>query len=161
MKSTFLSLLLLPLFLAPCSQGAEDHQHRKIVPGPKGGKILEIGSGHAEFFVQADKKVRVMLYDEAMKPVLPQAQEVKVIAEAKAGQAVLELEKTGEAFVSKSALPDGDGYRVVVQIKNDRAAKPQNFRIDYRPEVCGGCQRAEYACICEGHAADEAPKHSH
>jgi hypothetical protein len=94
-----------------------------------------------------------------MKPGAAGGQEIKVIAEAKTGKATLEFEKSGEAFVSKAALPEGDGYRVVVQIKNDAAAKPQNFRIDYHSEICGGCKLAEYACVCE-HAA-EGSGHSH
>jgi hypothetical protein len=161
MKPTFLSLIALALLVIPVTQAAEDHRHPKIVPGPKGGKILETVAGRVEFFVQADKKVSVTFYDKAMKPVSPEGQEVKVIAEAKSGKVTLEFEKTGEALVSKRALPEGDGYRVVVQIKTDTAAKPQNFRIDYHTEICGGCQRAEYACTCEGHAAGEGHKHGH
>ncbi len=139
---------------------SESHSH-KIIPGPKGGKVLESEPLNAEFFVQPDKKVSVTFYDEAMKPVAPSAQEVKVIAEAKTSKTTLEFIKAGDGLVSKTALPEGEGYRVVVQIKNDAAAKPQNFRIDYHTEICKGCKLVEYACTCD-HASGGAQKgHAH
>lgn len=157
---TILHCILAVLLTGPSVFAAESHAH-KAIPGPKGGKVLEAGAWHVEFCVQPDKKVSVTFYDAAMKPVAPGGQEVKVIAEAKTGKAVLEFEKSGGAYVSKSALPQGDGYRVVVQVKNDPAAKPQNFRIDYHEEICKGCKLAEYACICE-HAGDGGGKgHGH
>jgi len=146
---TLLHCLLAMMIAGPASMAAENHQH-KTIPGPQGGRILESSPLHSEFFVRADRKVSVTFYDAALKPVAPGGREVKVIAEAKTGKATLEFEKTGDAFVSRSALPAGDGYRIVVQIRNDPAAKPQNFRIDYHTEICGECKRAEYACIC-GH----------
>ena len=44
--------------------------------------MLETEPFHAEFFVQPDKKVSITFYDESMKPVAPEEQIVKVIAEA-------------------------------------------------------------------------------
>ena len=64
------------------------------------GKVLEAEPFHAEFFVQPDKKVSITFYDESMKPVAPEEQIVKVIAEAPSGKATLDFEKTGDAFVS-------------------------------------------------------------
>jgi len=52
-------------------------------------------------------------------------------------------------LVSKTKLPDGDGYNVVVQFKQAAAAKPQNFRFKLETHTCGGCKRAEYACTCD------------
>jgi len=63
----------------------------------------------------------------------------------------LALEKTSAGFVSVGALPAGEPYRVVVQVRASPEARPQNFRIDLNLEECGECSRAEYACICEGH----------
>lgn len=142
-------------------KGESDSHTHKLIPGPKGGKVLESEPLHAEFFVQPDKKVSVTFYDEAMKPVAPSTQEVKVIAEAQTAKTTLEFIKTGDGLVSKTALPDGDGYRVVVQIKNDAAAKPQNFRIDYHTEICKECKRAEYACTCEHVEGGEDKGHAH
>lgn len=154
-----LKLILAAVLVSSVAIAADDKHTHKATPGPKGGKVLELGTLHAEFFVQADKKVSITFYDEAMKPVASGGQEIKVIAEAKTGKATLEFEKSGGAFVSKTALPEGDGYRIVVQIRNDAAAKPQNFRIDYHAEICGGCKLAEYACICEHAGASSGHAH--
>jgi len=142
---TLLALSALPCVAAP--EGAHDHQH---AAGPNGGRVLESKPLHAEFFVQPDRKIRLTFLDEALKPTAAGSQEAKAIAEAKTGKATLEFEKAGNVLVSKTALPEGDGYRIVVQIKNDPAAKPQNFRIDFLSHICGGCKLAEYACTC-GH----------
>jgi len=139
------------LLLIGSTAFAEDkHDHNKVIPGPKGGKIVEVEGGHAEFFVQPDKKVSVTFYGEDMKPIPPAEQAVTLIAEAPAGKTKLEFEKNADALVSKDVLPEGDGYRVVLQIRNTADAKPQNIRIEYHTEVCGKCNRAEYACICTG-----------
>ncbi|MES2309121.1 MAG: hypothetical protein V4507_09715 [Verrucomicrobiota bacterium] len=159
MKTT-IKLLLIALLIGSHAKAADDHHH-KIIPGPRGGKVLESEPLHAEFLVQADKKVRVTFYDESMKPVTPQSQEIKVIAEVKSGKTILEFEKNGDGFVSKSILPEGDGYRVVIQIKNDAASKPQNFRVEYHDEVCKECKHAEYACICEHAEGAEHSEHKH
>lgn len=131
----------------------DGHDHEKVIPGPKGGKVVEVEGGHAEFFVQPDKKASVTFFGEDMKPLLPAGQSVTLIAEAPSGKAKLEFEATPEGFVSKDVLPEGDGYRIVLQIRSTADAKPQNFRIEYHTEVCGKCNRAEYACTCaeDGH----------
>lgn len=161
MKYLILNLIIGSLLMAPNAWSAEDHGHaHKPIAGPKGGKVLETEPLHAEFFVQPDKKVSLTFYEADMKPVPPTTQEIKVIAEPKSGKATLEFNKTAEGFVSKTALPEGEGYRIVVQIKNEATAKPQNFRIDYHTEICGECKRAEYACACE-HAGSEHEGHAH
>jgi hypothetical protein len=90
-----------------------------------------------------------------MKPAVPGEQVVKIIAEALSGKASLDFERTGEAFVSSTALPDGDGYRIVLQIKSTADAKAQNFRIDYHTETCDQCKYPEYACICSDYKGHE------
>ena len=122
----------------------------KIEGGPKGGRLLERTNPKAEFFVEKDKTVSINFYDASMKPIAPADQSVTVIAEARDGKQKLEFEKKGSALVSKTKLPDGDGYNVVVQFKQASEARPQNFRFKYDAHTCGECKRAEYACIC-GH----------
>lgn len=147
--------------LTPAAPAAEDTKHgHAVIAGPQGGRVLEIEGGHAEFLVRADKKISVTLYSGAMKSLPPGDQEVRVIAEAKTGKVTLEFEKTAAGFVSKSPLPEGEGYRIVLQLLKNPEAKPQNFRIDYHTEICGGCKLAEYACTCESHA-DEKEGHAH
>ncbi|HEY5743734.1 MAG TPA: hypothetical protein VIS99_14465 [Terrimicrobiaceae bacterium] len=157
---TLQHILTILTAAATAAFSADDHGH-KVIPGPKGGKVLETEPLHAEFFVQPDKKVSITFYDESMKPVAPGEQLVKVIAEAPSGKATLAFEKTSDAFVSTTALPEGDGYRIVVQIKQTADAKPQNFRIDYHTEICGECKRAEYACICASEGGGKHEGHAH
>lgn len=122
----------------------------KIVAGPKGGKLLETTAQKTEFFVNKDRKVEINFYDAALKPVAPGAQVVTVTAETKSGRKQLEFEKTASGFVSNAKLPEGDPYRVVVQLREKAGARPQNFRVEFDLEECGECKLAEYACIC-GH----------
>ena len=154
--NTLLKATLTLLAITSTTFAEKDHDHDKPIPGPKGGRILEVEGGHAEFFVQQDKKVSITFYDSEMKPAAPGDQVVKVIAEAPSGKATLDFEKAGDAFVSSSALPEGDGYRIVVQIKSAADAKAQNFRVDYHTEICGECKHPEYACTCPDH---EGHKH--
>ena len=120
----------------------------KIVGGPKGGRLLDVDGQKAEFFVTADRKVEITFYDAALKPVAPGEQVVVVTAEPKAGRVKLDLDKTTTGYLSKTTLPEGDPYRVVVQMKTKPDAKPQNFRVDFNLATCGECKRAEYACTC-------------
>lgn len=147
-----LIILLAAAFLAaPPLPAADSHDHGKAAAGPNGGRVVEIEGGHAEFFVQPDQKVRVTLLTEDLKPQAPAEQVIVATAEAPSGKAKLALAKTGEFFVSETALPEGNGYRIVLQIKATPDAKPQNFRIDYNSALCGECKLAEYACTCSGH----------
>lgn len=123
----------------------------KVEAGPKGGRLLEKTTPRAEFFVEKDRSVSITFYDASLKPVSPGDQSVTAIADAKGGKQKLEFEKKGDSLVSKSKLPEGDGYTVVVQLAAKPGAKPQNFRIKYDENACGGCKRAEYACTCGDH----------
>ncbi len=122
----------------------------KVQDGSKGGRILEKTVPKAEFFVEKNKTVSIYFYDAAGRPVAPAEQNVIVIADTKTGKQKLEFEKQNNALVSKTKLPDGEGYNLVVQFKQTADAKPQNFRFKLEMHTCGECKRAEYACIC-GH----------
>jgi hypothetical protein len=121
----------------------------KVEAGPKGGRILEKTTPKAEFFVEKDKTVSITFYDAAGKAVPPTDQSVTVVADAKDGKEKLEFEKKGDSLVSKTKLPEGEANNVVVQFKQNAAAKPQNFRFKANLSNCGGCKRAEYACTCD------------
>lgn len=124
-------------------------QAEKITPGPKGGRLLENESPRAEFFVEKDKTVTITFYDNDLKPVKPADQVVTAIAEAKSGKVKIAFEKKGDVLVSKTALPEGNEYNVVVQFRSTADAKPVNFRVKYNTSTCEKCKRAEYACICD------------
>ena len=121
----------------------------KVVGGPKGGRLLEIGSQKAEFFVTKDRKAEVTFYDAGLKPAALGAQVVAITAEPKSGRKAVELEKTANGYISKTALPESaEPYRVVVQLREKADASPKNYRIDLDLAVCGDCKRGEYACTC-------------
>ena len=120
----------------------------KIEAGPKGGRLLEKTKPRAEFFVEKDRTISINFYDASLKPVAPAEQTVTAIADTKGGKQKLDFEKKGDSLGSKSKLPEGDGYTIVVQLAAKPGAKPQNFRIKYDESTCGGCKLVEYACTC-------------
>jgi hypothetical protein len=148
MKASMTSKSLL-LAVAAMISAAALFAAEKIVGGPKGGRLLEADGQKAEFFVTKDRKVEITYYDAALKAVAPGDHVVTVNAEPKSGRMKLELEKTATGYISKTVLPAGDPYRVVVQMRAKPDSKPQNFRVDLNLEMCGGCKRAEYACTCD------------
>ena len=145
MKLKRIIALIAALGLAASLTAAE-----KLVAGPKGGKLLETSAQKTEFFVNENRKVEINFYDAALKPVAPGTQVVGVTAEAKSGRQQLVFEKAANGFVSTTTLPEGEPYRVVVQLRDKADARPQNFRVEFNLETCGECSLAEYACIC-GH----------
>ena len=146
MKNTLNLLTLAGVICAGLLTAAA--AEKKIEAGPKGGRILDKTSPKVEFYVEKDRSVTIAFYDANLKPVSPADQSVTVIADAKDGKAKIEFEKKGDVLVSKTKLPEADGYNVVVQFKQTDA-KPQNFRFTLDLHTCGGCKRAEYACTCD------------
>ena len=147
------NLRILTLAVALCASLAlpaiaqDKHEHKAT---PKGGRLLEKTEPHAEFVVEKDRTVTINFYNHDMKPVAVTTQSVTVQADAKDGKAKLEFEKKGDSLASKTKLPEGDGYNVVVQFKQSADAKPQNLRFKLDINICGERKRAEYACSC-GH----------
>jgi len=141
-----IALCFCPVFPG-LAQGNHDHAHKAT---PKGGRLLDKTEPHAEFVVEKDRRVTINFYNHDLKPVAVTSQSVTVIADAKSGKTTLEFEKQGDALVSKTKLPEGDGYNVIVQFKQSAEAKPMNIRFKLDLHICGGCKRAEYGCTC-GH----------
>ena len=130
----------------------------KPIAGPKTGRILTSEAPHVEFLVQPDRTVLVSFYDKDLKPVAPASQVVTATAEAKTGKVNLSFTAKDGALISSAPLPDGDGYRIVVQVRDSAQAKPKNYRLEFHDEVCGECKRAEYACICDDAGGEDGHK---
>lgn len=143
MKKIILVLLTAIFSLLPNNGFAE-----KQIAGPNGGKLLENEAPRAEFLIEKDHTVTINFFDEALKPVPAGDQVVVANAESKSGKVKLEFEKKGSALKSKSSLPPGDGYTIVVQVRKTVSSAPQNFRIKYDAHICGECKLQEYACVC-------------
>jgi len=124
------------------------------IPGPKGGRIVTATAPHVEFLVAPDRAVVVTFYDAELRPVAPAGQVVTAVAEAPAGRVDLAFAAKDGALVSSAPLPEGEGYRIVLQVRDAAAARPKNYRIDFHDEICGECRRAEYACVCDGHGGE-------
>jgi hypothetical protein len=135
---TVLALLVSPAFA-----------DKKVKAGPRHGRILEMEGQNAEFFVEKDRTVSIAFYDAAGKKQAVAAQVFAATAEAPSGKAKLEFEKKGDLLVSKTSLPAGEGYQVVVQGKKAADAKPKVFRIKLETHVCKSCNNPEYACTCD------------
>lgn len=120
-----------------------------VKAGPRKGRILELPGNDAEFFIEKDRTISIAFYDAAMKPVAPSAEVVTAVAEAPTGKTKLEFAKKGNLLVSKTPLPAGENYQVVVQARPNAEGKPQNFRIKVQTHTCKGCKNPEYACICD------------
>jgi len=161
-RSTFITLITAAAVALPAIAADQ-----KQIAGPKGGKILNTDSPRAEFFVEKDRTVTISFYSADMKPVPAVDQTAIIWADAKSGRVKLETEKKGDVLVSKTPLPEGDGYNVMVQLKSTPDAKAENFKVNYHTEACPECKRAEYACICppgKEHAHDHKPgekEHKH
>lgn len=143
-------LRILTVAVALCvglfsASAADKHEHKAT---PKGGRLLDKTEPHAEFVIEKDRTVTINFYNHDMKPVAVTTQSVTVQADAKDGKAKLEFEKKGDALVSKTKLPEGDGYNIVVQFRQTADGKPMNIRFKLDMNTCGECKHAEYACSC-------------
>lgn len=120
-----------------------------VKAGPRKGRILEIENQQAEFFIEKDRTISIAFYDTAMKAQPAAAQVVTATAEAPTGKVKLEFEKKDDMLVSKTSLPEGEHYTIVVQVKATAEAKSKNFRIPLDRSTCAKCSNPEYACICD------------
>jgi hypothetical protein len=143
MKTLLRILTVLAIAVSPALADA------KVKAGPRKGRILEMEGANAEFFVEKDRTVSLAFYDTAGKKLPAGAQVITATAETPKGKTKLEFEKKGDLLVSKSPLPEGEGYQVVVQAKANADAKPKNFRVKLELYTCKGCSNPEYACTCD------------
>lgn len=146
---TLAATLCAGLAFPAMAEDKHEHAHSHKT-APKGGRLLDKTEPQAEFVIEKDRTVTINFYTHDLKPVAATTQTVTVQADAKDGKAKLEFEKKGEALVSKTKLPDGDGYNIVVQFRQTADAKPTNIRFKMDLATCGECKHAEYACAC-GH----------
>ena len=156
MRNYTTKLIAAAIFVAGTLPMAIADDAKKVEAGPRKGRLLATESPRPEFFVEKDHTVSVKFYDEKGKVVAPTEQQVTVIATGKA-KAKLQLEKKGDALVSKEKLPEGDGYNLVVQVRAKAKAKPKNFRFVFLNHTClGPCGNPEYACTCDEGEGEEA-----
>jgi hypothetical protein len=117
--------------------------------GPNGGRVLTSVQPNAEFFVTADRKVKITFVGADGKAIAPADQVVTVTTGDRSAPVKLAFAKSGDALVSDQALPAGDDLPAVVQIKSAPDAKAVVEKFHINLAVCPGCKLAEYACTCE------------
>lgn len=140
----------LPAFAADHKHDPGDHSHERKVAGPNGGRILTGVTPRAEFLVTADRKVQITFLGLDGKAVAPAEQVVTVTAGDRSAPTRLTFTKSGLTLVSSAALPAGNNFPTVVQIKATPAAKAVTARFNLDLGKCGECTLSEYACLC-GH----------
>jgi len=119
--------------------------------GPNGGRLLTEVQPNAEFFVTADRKVKITFLGADGKVVAPADQLVTVTTGERTAPVKLAFVKEGDALISDKALPEGNDLPAVVQIKAAPDAKTVVEKFHINLAVCPGCKLSEYACTC-GHA---------
>ena len=129
----------------------EGHDHAEIIPGPNGGKVLTSIEPHAEFFVTDDRKVQITFVDDDVKPIALAEQTVSVIAGDRSSPTSLAFAKSGNVLLSDKALPDGNDFPVIVQIKTDASAETVREKFNLNLSDCPTCDYKEYACTCCDH----------
>ncbi|MEZ0296279.1 MAG: hypothetical protein ACAI35_07480 [Candidatus Methylacidiphilales bacterium] len=147
--------------LNPVGVQAQDaHNHDKVKAGPTGGRVLTKVEPHAEFFVNADKKVEIRFVDDNNKVVAPADQVVTVIMGDRSAPTKLTFAKDGDKLISDKAIPAGNEVPTVVQIKATPDAKTVTDKFNLNTAKCPTCKFAEYACEC-AHGAGEEKGHDH
>jgi hypothetical protein len=142
---------IIPTLLAAIAlgMGAVAHAKEKKVAGPNGGRILAGLEPRAEFFVMADRKVKITFLNKDGKPVAPADQVVNVTAGDRSAPTRLTFVKSDGVLVSNAALPAGNDFPTVVQIKPAPDGKTVVERFNLDLSICDECKKAEYACICD------------
>jgi hypothetical protein len=141
---TCLALALTAIPAGAHGEGA----HAKKTAGPNGGRVLTACEPHAEFFVTADRKVQITFLTDGGKVIAPSAQVVTVTAGSRTAPTKLAFTRSGDALVSDTALPAGNNFPAVVQIKSSPEAKAVTEKFNVNLATCGECSLAEYACTC-------------
>lgn len=121
----------------------------KVKAGPRKGLLLELGTKQAEFLVEKDRTITIAVYDATLKAQPATNEVITATAEAPSGKVKIDFEVKDGKLVSKTKLPEGEGYQVVLQAKATPEAKTKNFRIKLQLYICKECGNAEYACTCD------------
>ena len=146
------ALLLLATSLAATLPAWAHGPSGKNFAGPHGGRVIGKLNPLAEFFVTGDRTVQITFFDEDKRIVPPTEQTVLVTAGDRSAPIRLTFTRKGDSLVSDRALPAGNGFPTVVQIKPAPGAKAVTEKFNLDLTMCGECKLGEYACICDEHA---------
>lgn len=153
MKKQFITTLLA-IVLAITTNAADKHDHEHAKAGPTGGKLIAEVEPHAEFFVNADKKVEIRFVNEDNKVLAPAEQVVTVTMGDRSAPTKLSFTKDGDKLISDKAIPAGNDLPTIVQIKVTASAKTVTEKFNLNLNDCPTCKHKEYSCTCE-HGSDD------
>lgn len=133
------------------SQGSHDHHehtHETKTPGPNGGRIIHQSAFHFEFFVEADRKVRITLLDETLQPVQASNQIVNGVAGDRRNPKQLAFAIKDGVFRSNQPLPEGERVPIILTLRETPESEIVRQRLMVNLSDCPSCDYLEYACIC-------------
>ena len=123
------------------------HEHEKKTPGPNGGRILTSVTPHLEFLVREDRKVQIAALQDA-KAIPVTTQSLTLTGGDRTSPSTLNFIKEGNVLVSDKALPAGENFPVILQIKTNYETAAVTDRFQLNLADCSECAYKEYACIC-------------
>lgn len=124
--------------------------HGRFIIGPKGGRLLAIDSPttpNAEFKVTSDRRFEITFLDKDRKPLPLGGRKLTVTAGERGSAQKLAVEAKGEALLTVPA-PEGGDYWVIMQVREEGAAKSLPFRVHYHTVACADCGKQEWLCEC-------------
>ena len=126
------------------------HSHAEKVAGPNGGKIITTVEPHAEFFVTAERKVRITFLGDDNKAIAVANQSASIVCGDRSNPTTLTLAKEayGMSLISDNTLPTGDKFPTIVSIKTTPEASPNRTKFTLNLNDCPSCKYKEYACTC-------------
>ena len=151
LKTIALSILTAFAFsqAVAAADAGHPHTHAKKEAGPNGGRLITSLVPHAEFFVTADRKVQITFIDENDQPTAPAQQVVTVTTGSRLAPTKLTFSRSGDVLLSDAALPAGNDFPTVVQIKPSPDAEIVTTKFYLNLSKCPECKLGEYACICD------------
>lgn len=127
-----------------------DHVHEKGEAGPNGGRIITSVDPAIEFFVTDGRKVQItFLGTDHKTAVFPGTQTVSLIAGDRSNPTMLAFTRNGKLLLSDGALPEGDDFPTVLEIRPTPDAEPTREKFNLDLSDCPTCEFREYACICD------------
>lgn len=117
--------------------------------GPNGGRVISSVEPQVEFFVMADRKLKLTFLDEDGKAIAVAEQSATGTGGDRSKPTRFKFEKVGDELVSDVALPEGMKVPLILQVKvtPDAKAVTERFTVDFSD--CPGCVHLEYACTCD------------
>ena len=123
--------------------------HGKKKAGPNGGRVITKVTPNVEFFVTADRKVKLTFLDDAGKPVALSGQTATLTGGDRMNPTKLTFAAKDGALVSEQPLPAGDNVPVVLQLKMTPEASSVTEKFGVNFSTCPECKLSEYACTCD------------